>query len=259
MTEVTPLSTNPYLPPDQHSEKPANEPRTGACLLKILVGLGVVVVGIGLLLPSVRSVRPAARRISCSNNLKQIGLALFEYEADHGALPPAYTVDENGRPLHSWRTLILPYLEQSTPYDNIDLSKPWDDPANEMARAISLPVYTCPGERLAHGYTTYLGVVGQDACLHPTRPRMLEEITDGPANTLIVIEAPPDKAVHWMCPQDADEALVVGLSKASQSSHSSVWNAARADGSVFTLSSETPAEIRRAMVSIAAGDSVREE
>ena len=50
------------------------------------------------------------------------------------ALPPAYTVDADGRPLHSWRTLILPYLEQEPLYQTIDLSKPWNDPANAKAR-----------------------------------------------------------------------------------------------------------------------------
>ena len=71
--------------------------------------------------------------MQCANNLKQIALALRNYESVYHALPPAYTVDAEGKPLHSWRTLILPYLEQQALYDKIDLSKPWDDPANKEA------------------------------------------------------------------------------------------------------------------------------
>src|SRR5918997_1599426 len=91
-----------------------------------------------------RSSRPAGRRIRCLNNLKQIVLALHNYEQAHKALPPAYTVDATGRPLHSWRTLILPYLEQEPLYRAIDLSKPWNDPANARALETTLLVFGCP-------------------------------------------------------------------------------------------------------------------
>ncbi|MEL7264459.1 MAG: DUF1559 domain-containing protein [Planctomycetota bacterium] len=68
--------------------------------------------------------------MACSNNVKQIGLGLANYHASWNSFPPAYTVDANGNRLHSWRTLILPYVEQQPLYDRIDLTKPWDDPAH---------------------------------------------------------------------------------------------------------------------------------
>ena len=103
-------------------------------LLKVLAVLGILVLLIALLLPVTRSARPAAYRAQCINNLKQIAMALHSYEQAHKAFPLAHTVDTKGRPLHSWRTLILPYLEQQTLYQSIDLSKPWNDPANACAR-----------------------------------------------------------------------------------------------------------------------------
>ena len=72
------------------------------------------------------------------------------YEQAYNALPPAYTVDANGRPLHSWRTLILPYLEQESLYQTIDLSKPWNDPANARAVETAFPSFDAlrrPGRR----------------------------------------------------------------------------------------------------------------
>src|SRR5437016_2000216 len=102
--------------------------------VELLAGLAIFMLLIALLIPATRSsARPAARRAQCVNNLKQIAQALLNYEQAYGALPPAYTVDAKGRPLHSWRTLILPYLEQEPLYRTIDLSKPWNDPANVRA------------------------------------------------------------------------------------------------------------------------------
>ena len=91
------------------------KPSSGArfTLVGFLGVLGIIALVIALLLPLARNgAGPAARRAQCTNNLKQIALALHNYEQAYKALPPAYTVDAEGRPLHSWRTLILPYLEE---------------------------------------------------------------------------------------------------------------------------------------------------
>ena len=85
---------------------------------------------IALLLPAVQSAREAARRAQCSNNLKQIGLAFHNYHDSYGCLPPAYIPDGNGQPMHSWRVLILPFVEQSPLYDQYDFDEPWNGPNN---------------------------------------------------------------------------------------------------------------------------------
>ncbi len=77
----------------------------------------------------------------------------------YNSFPPAYTVDESGQRLHSWRTLILPFLEQDALYDSIDLSKPWDDPANRMAANTVIPAYACPSSASDPGMTNYVAVV----------------------------------------------------------------------------------------------------
>src|SRR5690242_8873949 len=74
--------------------------------VEVLAVVACLAILILFLLPATRSVRPAARRSQCVNNMKQIMLALINYEQSYEALPPAYTVDAKGRPLHSWRTLI---------------------------------------------------------------------------------------------------------------------------------------------------------
>ncbi len=77
-----------------------------------------------LMIPAVSEGHKAARRMQCSNNLKQIGLAFHNYHSAYGSLPPAYTVDADGNRLHSWRTLILPFIDQSALVQQIDLNKP---------------------------------------------------------------------------------------------------------------------------------------
>ncbi|MEZ6081865.1 MAG: DUF1559 domain-containing protein [Pirellulaceae bacterium] len=137
------MSSDPYKPaPELQDSNLKTIGQEQKCSAKLAV-IVIVVLLIGLLLPATRAARPAAYRMQCSNNLKQIALALRNYETSYHAFPPAATFDSSGNPLHSWRTLILPFLEQNALYDSIDLSKPWDDPANAKAYASSVPVYHC--------------------------------------------------------------------------------------------------------------------
>jgi hypothetical protein len=223
-------------------------------LMTLLTVLAIGAVVIAMMLPAVRRGREPARRSQCKNNLKQIGLALHNYKDEYHAFPPAYTVDADGKPLHSWRTLILPYLDQQALYARIDLSKPWDDPANAEAFKTPVLVYCCPSNPGPSDHTTYLACVGEHACFRRTEPRPISEITDGLSNSLMVVEVPLDRAVPWMSPQDADEALLLSVGKGSKLAHAGGMDAALCDGSIRFLSAEMPAATRRALFSVARGD-----
>jgi prepilin-type processing-associated H-X9-DG protein len=225
-------------------------------LLEFLVVLGIIALLIALLLPAIRTSGPAVLRVQCVNNIKQIMLALHNYEEAHKALPPAYTVDANGRPLHSWRTLILPYLEQESLYQTIDLSKPWNDPANAKALDTHLFVFRCPGSVGPRNTTTYLAIAGPNGCLIPKKSRRLAEITDAHDSTIMVIEAGDENAVPWMAPVDADETLVMNLGPTTKLHHPGGMNAGFVDGSVRFLKTSIPARVRRALISISGNDKV---
>ena len=124
--------SSPYNVP-QDSVPEVTPKSWGQRVVEGLVAVSIITILIALLLPATRSARPAARRTQCKNHLKQIGLALHNYHDAYGSFPPAFTTDADGRPLHSWRTLILPFGEHRTLYDTIDLSKPWDHPDNNAA------------------------------------------------------------------------------------------------------------------------------
>jgi len=223
----------------------------------ILAGVTVVV---ALLVPLDRRAGTAAYRNSCSVNLKNIALALEQYHNKHHAYPPAYTVDADGKPLHSWRTLILPYLEQRALYDSIDFSKGWDDPANAAAYLAPAPeIYRCPSSGSPENHTTYLAVVTPTSCLRPAAPRPKADITDGLQSTVDVIEVAPKDSVHWMAPVDANEAMVLSLGPDSKLSHPGGVNVAFCDGRVIFVPATLPKEKWRALISIAGNDDASEK
>jgi prepilin-type processing-associated H-X9-DG protein len=248
------MSANFENDPEFNDAIPKPSSRRGSRVVELLAVLGIIALLIALLLPFTRSARPAARLSQCVNNLKQIALALHNYEQAHNALPPAYTVDAKGRPLHSWRTLILPYLERGPLYETIDLSKPWNDPANAKAIETFLPVFRCAEAVGPQNTTTYLAIVAPNGCLIPRESRSLAEITDAHDSTLMVIEAGEENAVPWMAPMDADESLVMSLGPTTKLHHTGGMNACFVDGSVKFLKANIPTKVRRALMSISGND-----
>lgn len=240
--------------PEFRDALPKPTPRRGLHLRDLLAIVAIIAVLIAFLLPATRSSRPAALRAQCTNNLRLIMLALQNYEQAYKCFPPAHTTDAEGRPLHGWRTLILPYLEQEALYRTIDLSKPWNDPANARARETPLSVFRCPAATGPPNTTTYLAIVGPDACLLPDQGRPRSEIRDATDATLMVIEAAEENAVPWMAPVDANESLVMGLGSTGKLHHTGGTNAGLVSGSVAFLKARTPAQVLRALTSISGHD-----
>lgn len=151
-------------------------------------------------------------RIQCSNNLEQIALALHNYHQVYGSFPPAFVPDELGRPMHSWRVLLLPFLQQRALYDQYDFAEPWDGPNNRRLFSQPPPEYVCPAEPRVGGRpgtsTSYLAVVGPRTAWPGACGRKLAEIPDGPANQILLIET-HGTGIPWMEPRDMslDEVL----------------------------------------------------
>src|SRR4051794_23483525 len=105
--------------------------RRGFTLIELLVVIAIIGVLVALILPAVQSAREAARRMQCSNNLKQIGLALHNYHGNHNVLPPGY-VYQKGYPVggFGWATMILPHLEQAPLFASLNFALPAWSAAN---------------------------------------------------------------------------------------------------------------------------------
>jgi len=234
-----------------------------ACLGGVLLCGGIMVCGFmgGLFLPAVQSAREAARRASCANNLKQIGLAMHNYADVHGTFPPAYLTDENGKPMHSWRVLILPELDRQDLYDRYNFDEPWNSPAN-WALANEMPdVFNCLSVEVpGHQETSYVMIVGPNTISDGPTARKLSAITDGTSNTIMIVEA-SNRNFDWLEPIDlkADEIsyqINDGSGTGIGSAHPKGVNMLFCDGSVLFMSNMVPPEDVKAMSTINGGEEV---
>ncbi len=175
----------------------------GACFFGMLVCGGILV---ALLLPAIQAAREAARRAQCTNNLKQIALAFHNYHDTYGTFPPAYIPDENGQPKHSWRVLILPFLEGQQIYNQYKFDEPWNSPNNLAVTNQPMPVYSCPSSPTGtpgSTQTSYMVITGLGTVFDAGKACKLSEIIDGTSNTLMVVEV-AGSGVNWAEPKDLD-------------------------------------------------------
>lgn len=150
------------------------------------------------------SVQPyidAAHRLVCQNQLKAITMAMLLYEKDHGTLPPAFSANSKGSPLHSWRVLLLPYLGQQELYDQLNLEEPWDSLHNRKFWSVDVPFYRCPSDDDASaGETNYSVVIGEQLAFEGEKGARLDTLDRGRGRLILVVER--REAVCWMNPSN---------------------------------------------------------
>lgn len=167
----------------------------------VMGGIGCLVVPFflaALLLPAVQSVRGAAERVQSMNNLRELALALQNYQDMNGRLPPAVLSDGKGLP-YSWRVAVLPYMEQHALYEAYHRDQPWDSAANREVLAQMPRPFRRPGQP-AGETTHYQVLVGPRTAFEPPRGHALAEFTDGQSYTILLVEA--EEPVPWTQPAD---------------------------------------------------------
>ncbi|OYV85053.1 MAG: hypothetical protein B7Z73_14310, partial [Planctomycetia bacterium 21-64-5] len=168
--------------------------------------------------------------------------------ADYGCFPPAYVADDKGRPLHTWRVLLLPYLDP-TLAAQYRYDEPWDGPNNRLLHARTPAVYRCPSDPSPgiSGITDYVVIVGPGTVFEGgNKYTTTEEIADGLPGTLLVVEV-AETNIGWLEPRDLRIEQVSGAINAPKgdevsSEHPGGANVLAADGTVHFLSEGRPAQ-----------------
>ncbi len=211
-------------------------------------------VAVALLLPAVQSAREAARRAQCTNNLKQIALAMHNYHDANNNFPKPAITGKDGKPLLSWRVAILPYIEQGELYKKFKLDEPWDSPNNKPLLQEMPTTYLCPSRsNPAPSTTTYCVFTGKGALFEPGQAIGMAGVTDGTSNTVMVAES--EEGVPWTKPDDLtfDPQAAASLCGAG-SSHPGGFNASFADGSVRFFKKSIALQVFRALITRNAGE-----
>jgi Protein of unknown function (DUF1559) len=206
--------------------------------------------------------RHPARRMQCSNHLKQIGIALHNYHDVYGSFPPAYVADANGKPMHSWRVLVLPFAEHKPLYDLYDFNEPWDGPNNSKLHDQFPPYFCCPSshEKQPKGETNYVVVVGPRTMWPGEKSNKMADLKDGTSNTLMVVEV-HNSGIHWMEPRDlhvVQTPMTINPPRGAgiSSLHANVALALFADGHTTALPNTIPADVLRALLTIDGGEKI---
>ncbi|MCL2304208.1 MAG: DUF1559 domain-containing protein [Planctomycetaceae bacterium] len=228
-------------------------------LPKMSIGPAPVGVMIALMLPAVSAAREAARRMQCVNNEKQILLAMFNYHDVYDRLPPIFTVDKDGNLLHSWRVLLLPFLEQNELYEQIRLDEPWDSEYNKQFHSRCPCVYRCPSHGIApdSGGCSYSVIMGEETAFFDEHSRNFDDIKDGMSNTICLVER--KEPINWMDPLNEitfEEALVGIDEKDGKvgSRHSGGINAGLLNATVTFISNTIDADVWKALLTIDGGE-----
>ncbi|MGD9720255.1 MAG: DUF1559 domain-containing protein [Pirellulales bacterium] len=241
-----------------------------AIILGCIAALAILCGGVmtALLLPAVQAAREAARRATCTNQLRQIGMALATYNDKYQSFPPAYVAGADGKPMHSWRVLVLPFFGDpnlDALYEQYKFDEPWDSPHNrQLAERFDASIFHCPSDDSASDETSYLAVVDPSTVWPGATAKSVAEVfrADGTAQTVLLVES-SGSGIHWMEPRDltlaeAMQGINSGRPPPNISSHHPLGvNVLWCDVRVTFLSEETSQKELRGLLTATGGEVVR--
>ena len=177
-------------------------------LMVAMLMASVLLAGLWYMGREVTKARQASLTSATQGPLNQVLMALHNYHAQHGSLPPAFIADKNGKPMHSWRVLILPYLDDNNGvYQAYRFDEPWNSPHN-LSLADSMPrSFLARTEPASRRNTNIVVIVGPDTAFPGANATKFDDFKDGMGNTILVTEI-ADSDICWLEPRDLDAATM---------------------------------------------------
>ncbi len=227
-----------------------------AVLPTISASPATVAVVIALLLPAVQQAREAARRTQAKNQLKQIGLGMFNHESKYRQFPPRAALIKSGKPGLSWRVKILEFVDEDL-YKQFHMDEPWDSEHNNALISRMPAIYASPNDDdlTKQGKTRYIVLKGNGTLFDGESGPKIRDVTDGTTNTIMAVEARSDHAVIWTKPDDLEVDFakpITGL----EDSRVGGFHALFADGSVRYLSTNIDRATLKALFTKSGGETV---
>jgi type II secretory pathway pseudopilin PulG len=232
-------------------------------LIHLMVAMGLASVALAVLVPMYRVARREMLQRQSQINLRQIAIALHNYHDVYGTFPPAYECDAAGTPVHSWRVLIAPFMEQLPLYQRYNFGEAWNGPNNsKLSTGTPIPFRSPFDTRSRPGETSYVAIVGPGTMWPGQKSQNINGITDGTSNTIMVVEL-LNSGIHWMEPRDiaARDFVTAWRDPKHKPPRMSDWETSYAfvvlaDGHVIWLDREAAEEHLRALLSPAGGERI---
>jgi hypothetical protein len=228
------------------------------------------VLAVMIVVSHLRVVREANWDLESLKRLAAIGLALESYHQANDCYPPAYLLDKDGKPAHSWRVLLLPYLEYEDLYQRYDFEEPWNGPHNRLL-ASEIPLEYCsplitpeeydsPFEDTQNASTPYLAIVGPETAWPGAKPLKTEDIQHRGDTVIRLIEA-ANSNVNWMEPRDitykqASAGITSGGKPRIKSYHAGHLPVLLLSSEVVMLPLNMSRDIFRAMLTVTGPDTL---
>lgn len=237
--------------------------RAVAVLAALLIIGSVALVTLRYGSQGIQTMQENRMRGQCIRNLERIAKAMNAYAKDYGSYPPPVTVAADGRPMHSWRVLILPYLGYQEMYDRFDLEQSWDSMANQEV-AMEMPAeYRSPALTAMTGVeTSYTLVTGTGTLFPPTGPLGPSDVTDDPAKTLLVVESVRllSLGMQWTDPADLEiGSLSLSIGTDLGGNHDGGATAAMVDGRGYFLPDALDPSVVRALLTPRGGEGLPDD
>ncbi len=220
---------------------------------------GDTAVVMAILLPAIHAAREAARRTQSMNNLKQVGLAITNYQSTYGSFPPPVILGPDGKTPHSWRVAVLPFIDKQELYERYRLDEPWDSADNVKLLDEMPSIFRSPSDREESQSASYFALTGKETVLGTSQPKShdkgtrVKEIRDGLSKTIMLVEAKNE--VPWTKPVDIEIVAEQPLPDLG-GWHPNIFLASFADVAIRIFTKDAEKDTIRKLTTKAGGESV---